>query len=287
MWQILMALYFVFGATNYVLRRAMAQTLGEHNRLINSIFYILFLLPAGIVLAFFFPHNLDVGMLNLMLLLGGGILFPIFYIVAFNANKEVDAGIFAIINNLSPIFTLAVALPLLHESLSTGQFLGVALLVCSGVIAAASQLRGVVRPSWNGLWLCVLSAAVLGVAIAYERFMLGRVDFGAYLIYGWGSQIAWSAILTGSELKKLRMLFKKDTRTKWTLISWGVASALRSVVFIIALKISSASLVSAASDFMSVAVVIAAYLFLRERNHLLFKALAVGVGVVGLLFVAA
>jgi len=285
MWQVLIVLYFIFGAMSYVLRRELAQKVPGANRLINAVFFVFFLLPAAIVMSFFFPHDLNVGYLNLMYLLVGSIIWPLFYIIAFNANKEVDAGIFAIIGNISPIFTLAIAIPFLGESLDALQVLGIALLIVSGTLAAASQLSGSARSSMNGIMLCVLSAGVSGVAIAYERFMLTRVDFGAYLILGWGAQIAWSLILARSELRELPQLLK-NTKVRNALFMWGASSTLRSIAFITALNIAGAALVSSASDFMSVAVVIAAYFYLREREHIMYKSIAVAIGVMGLFLVA-
>lgn len=286
MWQISIFFYFVFGATSYLLRRVLAQKLGEHNRLINSIFFLFFLLPAAIILSFFFPHNLNVGALNLFLLFGGSIIWPILGIISFRANKEVDVGIFTIISNLSPIFTLAIALPFLNESLRMPQFFGVGLLVLSGLLAASSQLNKHNRLSVNNILICLLSAIVLGVAVAYERFMLSRVDFGTYLIYGWGSQIIWSTILAGKELKKLSKLFSKTEENRKTLIVWGVVNTLKSVAFILALKVSgSASIISAASNFMSIVVVITAYFYLKERQNMIHKWLAAGIGIIGLFLV--
>jgi len=287
MWQISFFFYFIFGAMSYVLRRVLAQKLGNHNRLINSVFFICFLLPAAIILSFFFPHDLNVGAFNLLLLFGGSIIWPILGIISFRANKEVDVGIFTIISNLSPIFTIAIALTFLHENLGKLQFVGIGLLILSGLLIASSQLNKKNRASTKNILICLLSAAVLGVAVAYERFMLSRIDFGAYLIYGWGSQIIWSAILTGKELKKLPDLFNKAAKKRKTLIVWGITSTLKSVAFILALKISgSASIISAASNFMSIVVVITAYFYLKERQHMIHKWLAAGIGIAGLLLIS-
>lgn len=162
MWQILIVFYFIFGATSYLLRRILAQKLDHRNRLINSVFFLFFLLPAAVVLSFFFPHNLNVGVLNLFLLFGGSIIWPILGIVSFRANKEVDVGIFAIINNLSPVFTLVIALTFLHESLRISQYLGIGLLILSGLVAASSQLHKHNRLSISNIFICLLSAFILG-----------------------------------------------------------------------------------------------------------------------------
>jgi drug/metabolite transporter (DMT)-like permease len=286
MWQLLLFFYFVLSTIDYLLRRVLAKRLGNHNRLINAIFFLIFLLPETIILGFLFPHNLNVGLLNVVLLLGGSIIWPLLGLSSFQANKKVDVGIFAVISNVSPVFTIAIALPFLHEKVSSLQMVGIALLILSGVLAASSQIHKRKYMSKEGILLCFLSAFILGVATAFERFMLNRVDFGTYLIYGWGSQIVWAAILAGKELKKMPELLAKTSETRQTIVSWGTARALEAVCFISALKLSNAAIISSATDFLSVAVVIAAYYYLKEREHMFYKLLATAVGIVGLLFIA-
>src|SRR5947199_2672497 len=109
MWQFFIVFYFIFGATNYLLRRVLAQKFDDSNRLINTVFFLCFLLPTAIILSFFFPHNLNIGLINLVIVLGGSIIWPLLNIASFRANRHVDVGIFTIINNLSPLFTLLVA----------------------------------------------------------------------------------------------------------------------------------------------------------------------------------
>jgi uncharacterized membrane protein len=87
--------------------------------------------------------------------------------------------------------------------------------------------------------------------------------------------------------KKLPSLFHKSKKTTQILLVWGTANVLKSVMFILALKTSgSASVISAATDFLSVVVVIAAYLFLNERQHMLHKWLGAVIGIGGLLLIA-
>lgn len=287
MWQLLILLYFVFGTAYYLLRRVLAQKIPEYNRLVNAIFFGGFLLPAGAILAFLFPHNLHIGLVNTVLLLAGSLIYPIGYVVAFKANETTDVGIFTIISNLTPLVTITLALPLLHETLNAWQTLGAGLIVVSGVIAAFSQIRDNRRTGVSGVAMCVLYAVIIGVAITYERFMLSRVDFGAYLVYGWGAQIAWGIFLARKEITKISLLFTKDRQTTRAVLGMGLAGALRSVCFIGALAISrSASLISSSTNFLSVAVIFGAYIFLRERNHMLQKTAAVIIGIAGLLLIA-
>lgn len=286
MWLVFIAFYFVFGAASYLLRRVLAQKLPNKNRLINASFFIIFLLPAALVLGLLFPHNLAIGWVNLALLLGGSLIWPVFNILAYRANKDIDVGVYTVINNLSPIFTLIVALTVLDESLNTNVLIGIFLLLISGVVVASPQLKQHKHTSKSGIIFALISTAVLGFAVAYEKFMLNRVDLGTYFLIGWTSQIAWMAYLSRKDLKELPSLIRGE-ETKKTVLGYGLTNVLKSMCFILALKYSaSAAVVGATTDFMSVVVIIAAYFILHERSYLLVKLLAALLGIAGLLLVA-
>ncbi len=286
MWQILLILYFIFGTSSYLLRRVLAQKFHDKNRLINASFFIVFLLPAALILTPFFPHNLAIGWINIMFLAVGSVIWPLFNILAFKANKTVDVGVYTVINNLSPFFTILIALTLLNESLTNQQWGGILLLIFAGLLVALPQLKNNGKTDTYGILLCVLSTAVLGIAVAYEKFMLTRIDLGAYFIYGWGSQIAWMTFLARRELKDLPLLFK-DSATKKLTFGYGLTNVLKSTSFILALKTSgSAAIVGAATNFMSVTVIAAAYVFLAERKNIIIKLLSAAVGILGLFLVA-
>ncbi len=282
MWQLSLFFYFTLGATGYLLRRVLAQKFSQHNRLIAGIFYLFFLLPAAIVMSLTHPHNLNVGTTNLVYLLTGSLIWPLYNLAAFRANKDVDVGIFGIINNLSPLITLAIAIPFLGERLNVHQYAGIVILILSAMIAVLPQLQKHHRAKLNGIFWCFVTMVILGVAIAYERFMLNRIDFGSYITIGWSAQIAWMVAMTGKEWKYLPSLVRAAGYK--ILVAYGLSGALRSCAFILALLWSgSAAIISAATDFMTVVVVIAAYFVLRERDHMVQKSAATAVGVAGLL----
>ncbi len=285
MWQLFLIFYFIFGTTSYLLRRILAQKLGGYNKLINASFFVFFLLPAIFILTPLFPHNVHVGITNILLLLAGSLIFPLANIIAFRANKDVEVGIFTILNNVSPVFTITFATLFLHERLTGPQLVGAGILILSGAIAAFSLVKRVGKASLYGISLCLISALLLGISITYERFMFTRVDFGAYLIYGWGSQVIWSTLLAYKDLSKLPKLFSKELGARKIVLLWGAANILKSVSFILALKSSSASLMSTSSNFMTVTVVIGAYFFLKERKHLVYKVVAIILGTCGLLLI--
>ena len=286
MWLFFILLFLVLATVSSLLRRVLATKFEGRSRLINLVFYLIFLFPVGIGLSFFFPRNLNVGWLDLFLLFSGGLIWPLLGIVALQASKHVEAGVYTVISNLSPVFTLLVAIPFLGERLDILQSLGVGLLVFSGVFIASLQVRKGSLISSKGLILSFVAAAILGIATAYERFMLLRVGFGTYLVYGWGFQTLWAVLFAGKELKKLPLLFTKSCKVRKLLFSWGAVKVCTSVAFISSLKLGNATMLSASSDFVSVLVVIGAYFLLKEKKHLVYKLLAAAVGVVGLILLA-
>lgn len=285
MWLIFLFLFFIFGATNSLMRRVLAQKFADRNKLLNGVAYVFFLLPGGIILSFFFPHDFDIGIANLLLLACGAIMWPLVHMFAFRANKTVDAGVYTIIANLSPLFTLVIAVPFLGEQLSLAQYLGIALLIVSSVIAVSPGIKKKDRVPIYGVLFALLSVGLLGVGIAFERFMLNRIDLGTYFALGWGFQVAWMALLAANEWKYLPQLMKKVGAP--TLLAWGSANVLRAVSFIMALFLSgSASLMSGATNFISVFIVIAAFFILHERDHMWQKIIATLIGIFGLFLIA-
>ena len=284
MWLVFLFLFFILGATNALMRRVLAQKFAEHNMLLNGIFYVFFLVPAGVGLMFIFPPTLHVGAADALWLIGGSLIWPIFNIAAFRANKTVDAGIYTIIANLSPLFTLAIAVPFMGEDVSLPQYAGIGLLMISGMIAVAPGIKNN-KLVISGVLFALVSTTLLGLGVAYERFMLSRLDLGTYILYGWGSQVLWMALLAAAEWKYLPAVVKKIG--PGTLLIWGSANALKSCCFILTLfLLGSASIMSGATNFISIVIVVAAFFILHERDHIIPKIIATFVGIAGLLLLA-
>jgi len=284
-WLIPLNFYFFFAVFSFLLRRSLAKRFIHYNRLINAIFLVVFHLPAALTISRFFPNNLDVGWLNLLFLGIGSLIWPIANLVAFRANHKLDAGIFSIISNLAPIFTLLVALTFLGENLNYIQIIGSGLLILSGIIITLPLLGRKSTINHQEILIGILSAAIVGIAICYERFMLTRIDFGAYLVYGWGSQILWGALLAIKDYKYLPKLFASN-KLRNTVLAYGLSSTLQGISFVIALSLVGASVIGPAANFVSVIIVIAGYLILGERDHLLNKLAAVTIGISGLLLIS-
>ncbi len=281
-WQILLSGYLILGTAAYLIRRRLAQTFAEHNRLVNGFFFIAVLYPIGLIVAAINQPSLHIGWLNFCLLIGGSFVWPVINLLAYRSNKDVDAGLYTILNNLTPIVTIITAWWLLNEKLTDRQLLGATVILVSTFLATLPRLRHRSTSKSAGLIFALASVTLLGLAIVYERYMLTRMDFGAYLVYGWGAQTFWMALLAWPERKNIHLL--KNKKIALPIIGYGLTNALKGLCFVSALRLSgNASLVSAFSSFMAVLVVLAAYYVLKEKEWLWFKVAAAFIGAAGLI----
>ena len=281
-WQLLLTAYLILGTAAYLIRRKLAQTLTKHNRLVNGFFFIAVLYPLGLIVASFSSPNLSIGWLNVVFLAAGSGIFPLINLLAFRANKDVDAGLYTILNNLTPIITIVAASLLLQERLNDQQLLGAAIIITSTFLATLPRLQKRSASSSTGMLFALASVSLLGLAIVYERWMLTRIDFGAYLVFGWGAQTLWMSVLAWPERKNIKIL--REKKNFLPILSYGVTNAFKGLCFVAALKLSgNASVVGAFASFMAVMVVLSAYFILNEKEGLLFKIGAALIGTFGLI----
>lgn len=282
-WQILLLIYLILSTTSYLLRRKLGQLYPQYNRFINWFFFLCILYPVGIVVALYLHESLHITLLNFVIIAAAELIFPLINITQYRANKDVDAGLFTIIHNITPIITIITAWILLHEGLNSRQFLGAAIIIASTFIVSIPGLLNRSKSTRvTGLMLAFLSFVMLGVATTFERWMLMRISFSAYLIYGWGFQTLWMTVIAWPQRKNIKILKKPTARRQ--IIAYGLVNSFKGVCWVGALSLSgNASLVSAFGSFTAVLVVISAYFALKEKQHLVFKLTAAAIGAIGLL----
>lgn len=279
-WQILVSAYIVLGTASYLVRRSLAQSLTDHNRFINGFFYLCVLYPIGLVAGFLSSPDLAIGWQNALFILIGSCSFPIIAVLSYSASEHVDAGLYTILNNLTPIIAIIAAALLLNENLTNQQLLGAAVIITSAFLVTLPRLQHRSNTTTAGLDQALASVAILGLAIVYERWMLTRIGFGAYMIFGWGGQVFWMTVIAWPERHYFKIMTSR--RHLGPILIYCITNALKGLCFVGALKLGNASLVSAFSSFMTVTVVISAYFVLREREGLLLKILAAIIGTAGL-----
>lgn len=281
-WQLLLTIFLFLNAISYIYRRKLAVQFPEHNRLINAFFYLFILYPIGLIVAIIGNPNLDIGWFNLLILLAGGLLFPLGSVLAYRANENMDAGLYTILTNLIPIITIITAWWWLNETLNNRQLIGATIVLVSTFLITSPFLDHHRKNKTSGLAAAMAAIIIIGLAVTYERYMLTRVDFGAYLVFGWGAQVLWVSLFAIRQWPNLKLM-RQPSFAKPVLV-YGLSNALKGICFVSALKLSgNASLVSAFSSFVTVLVVFAAYFYLKEKDWLWLKLSAAAIGIGGMI----
>jgi drug/metabolite transporter (DMT)-like permease len=281
-WQALLTLYLILNTVSYILQRKLGTSLAKHKRLVAGFFFVVVHYPLGLIVAFMGHPDLAIGWMNFIILLLGSWIFPLINILYLKASKDVDAGRFTVLSNITPVATIVAATLLLGERLNATQLIGASVIIGSAVVVTLTHTRKRGRVNHRGVAVAITAFLLAGLATVYERWMLGQMDLGAYIVFGWGAQTLWMVLLAWPERKNLGVLRKK--KYLLPISSFAIASAVKGVLFLAALQLSgNASLFGAFASFTAIMVVPAAYFLLKERQSMKTKVIAAIIGTIGLI----
>ena len=282
-WQLLLVAYLILGTATFLWRRQLAKAFAHHNRLVNAFFFVAVLYPIGLVVSLFTSPDLAIGWTSLLLLLLGGSIFPLSNLLAYRANRDIDAGLFTIISNITPVVSIAAASIFLHETLTSKQLIGAAIILLAAIVVTVPQLKHHMIHNRVAMVFALTAVVIIGLGFVFERYMLTRMDFGAYLVFGWGAQMLWSVGLAWRERHSLQSMLR-DVQLRVPLLGYSLSATLRGLCFVGAMALSgNASVVAAWISFLTVMVVLAAYFILKESELLWLKLGGASMGVVGLI----
>jgi drug/metabolite transporter (DMT)-like permease len=281
-WQLLLSVYVVLNAATYLFQRKLGQTLAQHKRLVSGFFFLVVHYPIGLLVAAYSSPHLAIGWVNVSLLLVGSAVFPVINVLSLKASKDVDAGHYTILSNLTPIITILAATILLREGLDGRQLTGAAIIVASAFLISLPLLQGQSASKTPGVAIALTVFLLTGLATVYQRWMLTKIDIGAFLVIGLGFQALWMAVIAWPERKHLSIL--KDRQYLMPILGYSLSSSIKGICFIVALKLSgNASLFGAFISFTTILVVPAAYFILKEKDWLWLKIASAITGTIGLI----
>ncbi|HZL07845.1 MAG TPA: EamA family transporter [Candidatus Dormibacteraeota bacterium] len=284
-WQFFLICFLLLGTVVALLQRRLGQVIPEHNQLVNGFFFLGIHYPLALVIASIAGFHLNVGWFNAIVMIVVATTFPLTNILAFRASKDVDAGLFGILNNLGPVLTIGLAAILLSERLTPHQFAGALIIVFSALFVSIVTYDRGSRSTRTGIMLALLSVVLLGADTVYETWMLSRLGYGTYLVYGVGLQTFWMTVFAWPYRKHIKQVINR--RYGPEVLALSLSKSLKGMAFVAALYLSkNAAIVGAFTGFLPVMVVLAAYVFLREKQWLRVKVVAAAMGTVGLVILA-
>ena len=251
---------------------------------------LLLLAPLALIFGFSVPE-LDILLifgLSLVLNLSGVLLY-------FKAIQGGEASRVITAFNTIPLFTLVLAVLLLGETLSAAKFVGIMLLVLGAVLVSLKKTQGVCVRKW--ILLVFLAASFFALDTIITKYLLSFIDFWSLIVLRSISISCIFIALLPLYYKKLKKVVTE--KPKAVLLAFaGSAFYLPGRAFLlIALSISTASLVSAIISLQPFFVLLIAIActrffpqFLREEidvGHVSIKLIAVILAVAGAALVSA
>lgn len=220
--------------------------------------------------------------------LGEYTLLPYFKALTLAATSDV-----ILMWNLSPIFTAIAARWAVHEQLLPAEYLAIALLVASSLMAAYEGTRRL-RLNSSIAWM-LLATLIYSAAVVTEKFVYERVPFGVG--YGW---VALGAVASAIFLAIIspggRAVLKKYLRGRTAAVMAGnegldLAAGISASL---ATSLGAVSLVRAVGGIQPLFVLVIAFFFpsidprhVRETAHRrwLRTTLSVALAIAGLLLI--
>ena len=280
-WQPFVICYLVLATVVGLLQRRLGRDIPQYNRLVNGFFFIGVHYPLALIVASIIGFHAHIGWFNAMTLLAMGITFPLTDMLVFRASKDVDAGLFGIINNLTPVITIALAALLLSERLTGQQLIGALIIILSALMVSILAYERSSKNTKSGIILALLAVVLLGSGTVYETWMLQRIGMGALLVYGLGLQTFWMTLFAWPQRRYIRKVINRKYGPQ--VLALSLSKSLKGLAFIASLYISkNAAIISAFTGFLPVMVVLAAFVFLKEKTYLRVKILAAVAGTIGL-----
>ncbi len=191
--------------------------------------------------------------------------------------------------NTIPIFTLALAVLLIGESVSAAQLAGIVLLVLGAILVSAKKTRGVSVRKW--IFIVPIAAVLFGLDTVVTKFLLASVDWFSLLVLRALILFALFSLALPFYYKKLFSIVKKKPKALLVATASELFYFPGRGLLTIALSISSASIVSAVTSIQPFFVLLIALAssiffpkFLREEidvEHVAIKSIAVILAVAG------
>lgn len=284
-WQFFLTCFLILGTIVALLQRQLGKTIPQYNRLVNGFFFIAVHYPLAIITALIIGFNANIGWNNIIILFVMAISFPLTDILAYRASKNVDAGLFGIINNLGPVITIVLAALLLAQELTSQQFVGALIIVFSALLVSIVAYSRSAKSTRIGIALALLSMMLWGLGTVFESWMLRRIGMGSLLVYGLGFQTFWMAVFVWPQRNHIGSIINRKYGPK--VLTLSLAKSIKGIAFIAALYISkSAAIVGAFTGFLPVMIVVSAYFFLKEKSHIKIKISAALAGLIGLVILS-
>lgn len=290
-WQLAISLAILIGVARLIITRRYAQKSALPANIPPLISYLFGVLPVGIFAALvLFPHEIHWHSTMIILMVVLSVSMALSNWMGFIIMRKLAIAPGQTIGMLSYVGVVLLSWTLLGEGLTVQQFVGGGVLLTAALLAiwapTKTKLGDFKRISTRTLLIAIASAVLLSIGLVTEKKLLEYTDIGGIFLVSWPIQTLGMLLLATKDIRRstLQKLNASELRNS-TLI--GLANGLNGVLYIYAIyHANNISLVTILGTVSFPLTILAAYLFLREREHHRIMWLSLGIACAGLIIVS-
>ncbi|HEX5798083.1 MAG TPA: EamA family transporter [Candidatus Saccharimonadales bacterium] len=279
-WQIAIILHLIFTAMFALVQRNISRQFQSHARVATAFFYPIVSLMGITYGALNYDISFNFSIYTWLFLAANGFIFASTFISAFKSNSHIDAAQFAILQSTRAIFTVIIAAIILGERMNELQLLGILVLTISAGLVAVRRTTAKTFTVSKWSWLAIFSAFALALATTNEKYFLGEMNVGTYMVIGWGFQTMAVMLLATGRWHTLKDFGPNGIKQ---LVYLGILRGFQGITFVLALSQVDVSLIAGIMSYQTVLIFIGGIIFLHEREHLYRRFAGSMLATVGLL----
>lgn len=195
-----------------------------------------------------------------------------------------------VIGMLTNVAVVILGWTLLGEGLTFVQFVGGGILLIAAFIAiwapAKTKAGDFEHLQVSTIVIAISAALLLAIGLVTEKALLAHTQIGGIFLISWTAQALGIALLALKDVSRQSLAAFRGEEL-YTATALGISNGLQGVLYIYTIfhadNISLVTLIGTASMPLTV---LAAYVFLHEREHHTLLWLSVGISTIGLLLLA-
>lgn len=287
-WQLAISISILANVLTVLVQRHYAQKSSAPATFPSAVSYVLGVTPialfAGLVV---FPNDITWSWWLGLLLLIQAASMAIANWTGFVAAKRLSVAPRQTIGCLTIVTAVILGWSVLGEGLNPPQVAGAMLLLTAALLAIWAPTRNMDQLTkhihLDAVVIAVISSVALGIVLVTEKAIAGHMQIGGVFLVGWTSQTVAMVLLAMKDMNKENIRKFKKYELQWSTFM-GLAGGLTGVFYVYAIvHADNISLVTSITAISFPLAILAAFLFLHERENRVLMWLSLLLGFTGIL----
>jgi drug/metabolite transporter (DMT)-like permease len=287
-WQLAISFSIIANVVTTLIQRRYSQRSDAPETFPSAISYLLGVMPVGLTVGFFLlPHHVAWSWWLGLLLVTCASAMALSGWIGFRAVKLLPVIPYQTISRFTSIVTIAIGWVVLSEGLNAAQLLGAIILLVAAILAIWAPARNVKalerKVHLRAVALTLFASTMLAIGLVTEKGILGHMQPGGVLIFGWGSQTIGMLLLATKDASRENLRKFRGYEIKWSALM-GLANGITGAFYVFALnKSNNISLITSLTAVTLPLTVLGTHFLLKERENHKLMWVSFGISFIGIL----